>query len=53
MNDKNKNILKKNKNNKLGLISQTRNPLNLGPKLNQETQYPTNLMLRDEIKKNY
>jgi hypothetical protein len=33
------------------LISQTCNPLNLRPEVNQESQFPTNLMLMDETKK--
>jgi len=36
---------------KSGLISQTHNPWNLRSELNRETQFPINLMLKDEIKK--
>jgi len=33
------------------LIFQTHNLLNLKPKLNQESQFPINLILKDETKK--
>jgi hypothetical protein len=36
---------------KLELISKTLNQWNLRPKLNKETQFLTNLMLNDKIKK--
>ena len=36
---------------KPGLISQTHNPLNPRPKLSQESQLPTNLILKDETEK--
>ena len=39
------------KSSKSGLISQTCNLLNSRPGLNQESQFPTNLILNDEIKK--
>ena len=34
---------------KPGLIFQTHNPWNFRPELNQETQFQTNLMLKNEI----
>jgi hypothetical protein len=36
---------------KHGLIFQIRNPWNLRLGLSQEAQFPTNLMLKDEMKK--
>ena len=36
----------------LGLISQTCNPWNPKLGLNQEAQFPSNLILKDEIRKN-
>jgi len=36
---------------KLGLFSKTHNMWNLIPKLNKKDQFPTNLILKDEIKK--
>ena len=40
------------KSSKLELISKTLNQWNLRPNLNKETQFLTNLMLNDKIKKN-
>ena len=36
---------------KPGLMSQTYNPLNPRPKPNQKSQFSTNLILKDELKK--
>jgi hypothetical protein len=36
---------------KTGLISQTHNPLNPRPKLSQESELPTNLILKNETEK--
>jgi len=38
---------------KHGLISQIRNSWNLRLELSQEAQFPTNLILKDEMKKNH
>jgi len=38
---------------KLGLIFQIHNPWNPRSRLNQEVQFPTNLLLNDKIEKKY
>jgi len=52
---KNMNLRKKktilDESSKFRLISQTYNPWNPRSRLNRETQFPINLMLKDEIKK--
>jgi len=35
------------------LVSKTHNSWNPRPELNQEAQFPTNLMFKDEIEKKY
>jgi hypothetical protein len=48
-----KNQVNPSKSSKYKLILQTRNPLNFKPKVNQEVQFPTNFIFKDETRKNY